>query len=199
MACAKSLLFTLTMFYYISFLRPPPLQVLPFAPVTITPQIANDLRTESFEDSQDIFYSWSLVSGHGNPTRPTKLTTWRLASAYKEITVPSPPGLRDGQSWKLILCSEPQRISINLDEEEAESKLGKIPFPVISMPINFTKDASKNRDKQEKIERHYRFTAEDTNPTSVVGSKVNLTMRITEQTSFDLDKVGDAQMFHTLH
>jgi hypothetical protein len=37
----------LTMFWYLSFLRPPPSAVVISSPgITITPQIANDLRTE---------------------------------------------------------------------------------------------------------------------------------------------------------
>ncbi|KAJ3861809.1 putative methyltransferase-domain-containing protein [Lentinula novae-zelandiae] len=177
------------MFYYISFLRPPPLQVLPSSQVTIIPQIANDLRTESFEDSQVIFYSWlpAANSTFLDATKPVELTTWRQANAYKEINVPSPSRIRDGQSWRLILSPVPQRYSINLEDAYgAESYLGKTPFPVISMPIKFTRDANQNRVKQEKIERYYSFTVP--NVQSFPTSRVDLELRITEQTSFDLDK-----------
>lgn len=179
------------MFYYISFLRPPPLQVLPSSQVTIIPQIANDLRTESFEDSQVIFYSWLPAANNTflDATKPVELTTWRQANAYKEINVPSPSRIRDGQSWRLILSPVPQRYSINLEDAYgAESYLGKTPFPVISMPIKFTRDANQNRVKQEKIERYYSFTVP--NVQSFPTSRVDLELRITEQTSFDLDKVG---------
>ncbi|KAE9406303.1 hypothetical protein BT96DRAFT_954964 [Gymnopus androsaceus JB14] len=157
------------MFYYISFLRPPALQVLPSSP---------SRRTST---------THGLPQPARSATEPIKLTTWRLANAYKEITVHSPPGIRDGQSWRLILCSEPQRISINLEDETG---IGKAPFPVISMPIEFTRNANKNRGKQERIERHYRFTLPNPEaPQTVDGSSgVNATLRITEQTSFDLDK-----------
>ncbi|KAJ4470116.1 putative methyltransferase-domain-containing protein [Lentinula aciculospora] len=175
------------MFFYIYFLRPPLLEVLPSSPVIITPQISNDLRTESFEDSQDLFYSWSPAASSEdnflNATKPVKLTTWRQANAYKEITVPSPPGIRDGQSWRLILSSEPQRYSINLEEVYGAESFGQAPFPVISMPIQFKKNANQNRGKQEKIERHYDFTVQN-----IGQSRVDLALRITEQTSFDLDK-----------
>ncbi|KAJ3887220.1 putative methyltransferase-domain-containing protein [Lentinula edodes] len=177
------------MFYYISFLRPPPLQVLPSSHVTIIPQIANDLRTESFEDSQVIFYSWLPASNRAflDATKPIELTTWRQANAYKEIAVPSPSGIRDGQSWRLILSSMPQRYSINLEDASGgESYLGKTPFPVISMPIKFTRNANQNRAKQEKIERHYSFTVP--NAQNFPASRIDLALRITEQTSFDLDK-----------
>lgn len=189
--CHFFLSFTLTMFYYISFLRPPPLQVLPSSQVTIIPQIANDLRTESLEDSQVIFYSWLPASNSTflDATKPVELTTWRQTNAYKEITVPSPPGLRDGQSWRLILSSMPQRYSIHLEDVSgAESYLGKTPFPVISMPIKFTRNANQNRAKQEKIERYYSFTVP--NAQNFPTSRVDLALRITEQTSFDLDKVS---------
>ncbi|KAF9077962.1 putative methyltransferase-domain-containing protein [Rhodocollybia butyracea] len=188
------------MFYYISFLRPPPLQIFPSSLVSITPQIANDLRTELFEDSQDLYYAWCPGSSDGNSanlasfvtTKPAKLTTWRQANAYKEIAVVPPPGARDGQSWRLILSPEPQYISINL----GELPLGTKPFPVISMPIMFATKARKSFAKQERIERYYRFSVGNLpsangnenpalDPTS---SKVSLALKITEQTSFDLDK-----------
>ncbi|KAJ3847289.1 putative methyltransferase-domain-containing protein [Lentinula lateritia] len=177
------------MFYYISFLRPPSLQVLPSSQVTIIPQIANDLRTELLEDSQVIFYSWlpAFNSTFLDATKPVELTTWRQANAYKEINVPSPSGIRDGESWRLILSSMPQRYSIDLEDASgAESYLGKTPFPVISMPIKFTRNANQNRAKQEKIDRYYSFTVP--NAQSFPTSKVDLALRITEQTSFDLDK-----------
>eukprot|EP00918_Siedleckia_nematoides_P003001 GHVU01006841.1.p3 GENE.GHVU01006841.1~~GHVU01006841.1.p3 ORF type:complete len:124 (+),score=12.11 GHVU01006841.1:192-563(+) len=103
----------------------------------------------------------------------------------------------------LVLCSDPQRISIDLKEEE---RTGKAPFPVISMPISFMKTANKNREKQERIERHYRFSvnvpnanidrsgsdasvsSETAAAAASESSRENLVLRITEQTSFDLDK-----------
>ncbi|TFY81984.1 hypothetical protein EWM64_g2029 [Hericium alpestre] len=58
------------MYYYISFLRPPPLQSPLTAPITITPQVSNDLRTEPYPDPIDIFYAWTLPSA-APVTRPT--------------------------------------------------------------------------------------------------------------------------------
>ncbi|KAJ3827245.1 putative methyltransferase-domain-containing protein [Lentinula raphanica] len=172
------------MFYYVSFLRPPPLQVLPSSLVIIVPQIANDLRTELYEGSQDIFYSWSLAtSGNSiNATKSARLTTWRQTNAYKEIAVPLPPGVRDGQSWRLSLSPEPLHTPIDF---KFGSRLGELPFPVMSMPITFTKNAGNESKKQESIERHYRLTfARDVQRSS----EADHTLKIIEQTSFDLDK-----------
>ncbi|KAJ3789816.1 putative methyltransferase-domain-containing protein [Lentinula aff. detonsa] len=179
------------MFYYVSFLRPPPLQALPSSSVNIVPQIANDLRTELFGDSLDIFYSWypagETDENSIDTAKPVRLTTWKHTNAYKEINVPLPPGVRDGQTWRLILSSEPQHISINFQDAcGPEPKFGKTPFAVISMPINFTKHATKNSKKQEKIERRYSFIAPRLQNSE--NSRVKLTLKIIEQTSFDLDK-----------
>lgn len=103
------------MFYYLSFLRPPPQSVRIGSTILITPQIYNDLRTEPLEDPQDVFFSWSPgspaqtldmgtdASPSSSCTRPQKLTQWRHGNAYKQITVPPPPNARHGQSYQLIL------------------------------------------------------------------------------------------------
>jgi hypothetical protein len=176
------------MFYYISFLRPPPLTGPLYGSISITPQIANDLRTEPLDGAQDIYYSWALpqhnsgLSKSAPPsiTKAVKLTTWRQSSAYKEISVPLPLGVRDGQPWRLVLTSHAQgRFHvINLKDHD----VGRTPFPVISMPIILNSRHPKLSvvGKQEQIERVYSFfmkTNED----------VYLTIR--EQTSYDLDKV----------
>ncbi|KAJ7668331.1 putative methyltransferase-domain-containing protein, partial [Mycena rosella] len=158
------------MFFYISFLRPPPTSCA--NTLSITPQIANDLRTELFEPDgvQDIYYSW-LSLATGAETKPVKLTTWRgEASAYKEIPVPLPRSAANG-AWRLVLGSSPMSSGVRLD---AESPL---PLGVMSMPILLGKpQSSKVKAKlQDQIERVYSF-GEDKR------------VRITEQTSFDLDK-----------
>ncbi|CDO69672.1 hypothetical protein BN946_scf184851.g60 [Trametes cinnabarina] len=172
------------MFFYISFLRPPATHSNPSGSITITPQVANDLRTEPFDGAQDIYYSWSPV----NPARPEpypsitipqKLTVWRQSSAYKEIRVPLPQGLQDGQSYRLVLTAHGQGRPhiINL----AAHDLGARPFPVLSMPILFSSRgrAAHAGEKQEQIERVYRLPLH-------AGENGFLTVR--EQTSFDLDK-----------
>ncbi|KAF7308517.1 hypothetical protein HMN09_00700800 [Mycena chlorophos] len=154
------------MFFYISFLRPPPTSCS--ASLSITPQVANDLRTEFHESGPlDIYYSWLSVKT-GEQTRPAKLTTWRgQASAYKEIPVPLPRGAAAGL-WRLVLGAS----SIALDAEN----IGDKPFGVMSMPIQLgAGQSNKGKAKlQDQIERVYTF-----------GEKRS---RITEQTSFDLDK-----------
>ncbi|THU93868.1 hypothetical protein K435DRAFT_756958 [Dendrothele bispora CBS 962.96] len=159
------------MFWYVSFLRPPPTHASLSSPLSFTPQIANDLRTDLCDVEHDIFYSWNTPH-----SQPLKLTTWRQSNAYKELSVPPPSGVRDGQSYRLILTTTPITPYINL----AGSELGALPFPVFSVPILFTKNASKSKNKQERIERVYRFTLPIT--------KTLASIKITEQTSFDLDK-----------
>jgi len=153
------------MLFYISFLRPPLASSSLASPVSFTPQIANDLRTDLFHGQQDLFYSW-------NQGRPVKLTTWRQSSAYKEISVPPPAGVRDGQSYRLILTA-------NLIPYVDLANLNSVPLPVMSVPILFT-SKPRAKTKQEQIERVYRFPIHD---------KTLVSMKITEQTSFDLDKV----------
>src|ERR1700677_166845 len=82
------------MFFYISFLRTPPYSCLPSSPIVFTPQISNDLRTEPFPTSVDIFYWWISHSSQNTIrlSKPTKLTTWRQENAYKPLQIPQPPG-----------------------------------------------------------------------------------------------------------
>ncbi|KAL6301216.1 putative methyltransferase-domain-containing protein [Sparassis latifolia] len=177
------------MFFYLSFLRPPPLQTSPSGSISITPQIANDLRTELFAGEQDIYYAWSAdtpPNGRASTfpciSKPQKLTTWRKSSAYKELAVPLPPGIREGQSFRLVLTahSSGNPHVVNL----AGATLGERPFPVLSMPILFSsrlsaKAGSSTMGKQEQVERVYRIAA---------GSGDQLFLHVKEQTSFDLDK-----------
>jgi protein N-lysine methyltransferase METTL21D len=173
------------MYYYLSFLRPPPTQVPIGGSITITPQIANDLRTERYPGSYDIYYSWapeaqgSISESLSQPrqiTRPTKLTTWRDNDAYRELTVPPPHGIKDGQYSRLVLLSQQQGMphAINFGAD------GSAPFPVMSMPILFSSRGRSTTSKQERVERIYLL------PTAQ-GSRAFLS--IVEQTSFDLDKV----------
>ncbi|KAF9219801.1 hypothetical protein BS17DRAFT_716628 [Gyrodon lividus] len=170
------------MFYYISFLRPPPLQasVAPSEPILITPQICNDLRTEYFQESVDMYYSWSLDSPKQNSpviTKPAKLTSWRSNNVYKEISVPRPQSLRDGQSWRLILsCGTTRKDQVIALDEQI---IGSTPFAVASMPITFTSRPQKGT-KQEQIGRSYFLRGLLQESPVIFG--------ITEQTSFDLDK-----------
>ncbi|KAG2071544.1 hypothetical protein BDR04DRAFT_497390 [Suillus decipiens] len=169
------------MFYYISFLRPPPTQAaLSGEPILITPQIANDLRTEYYTDVQDIFYSWSLHSPTPSSviTKPVKLMSWRASTMYKEIPVPPPRNVRNGEYWRLILSSGTSRKDqvLSLNDEN----LGRQPFPVLSDPIFFSARSSKVAVKQERIQRSYALIA--------INRDHPVIFDIIEQTSFDLDK-----------
>ncbi|KAG2127567.1 putative methyltransferase-domain-containing protein [Suillus bovinus] len=168
------------MFYYISFLRPPPTQAaLSGEPILITPQIANDLRTEYHTDVQDIFYSWSLHSPTPSSviTKPVKLTSWKASTMYKEIPVPPPRNVRNGEYWRLILSPGTSRKDqvLSLNDEN----LGRQPFPVFSDPIFFSARPN-NIVKQERIQRAYALTA--------INRDQPVIFHIIEQTSFDLDK-----------
>ena len=102
---------------------------------------------------------FNTTNAGSTTTKPLKLTTWRPSNAYKEIPVPLPPGVRQGQSWRLIITGSVQshgrsRLdTIDLGSEE----IGKlVPFAVMSMPVLFSTTGTKVvSSKQEKIERMY--------------------------------------------
>lgn len=184
------------MYYYISFLRPPPLQCALNTPITITPQVSNDLRTEPYESPLDIFYfwtpSWNAARPHPTPiTKPSKLTTWRNANAYKELSVAPPPRVKNGDQCCLVLTAH-SNATMDIDLTQTgrgngiRSNVLAVPLPVSSLPITFAArlPGGKQR-KQESILRSFRlfdFSQED--------AEVNEnTLTIKEQTSFDLDKV----------
>ena len=109
--------------------------------------------------------------------------TWKNTNAYKEIPVPLPYGVREGQQWRLVLSAVPSSSGvpasakipsshIYLDEEG----IGKWnPLPVYSMPVTFTGNARtvKGAPKQEQIERTYEFRilTSSTSGESVVTSR----------------------------
>ncbi|EKM81929.1 hypothetical protein AGABI1DRAFT_70466 [Agaricus bisporus var. burnettii JB137-S8] len=192
------------MFFYISFLRPPPIQAAPLGTILITPQISNDLRTEPYEASQDIFYSW-MPYPQANPTttssaivglkttKPAKLTTYRNVSAYKEIPVPVPPGVREGQRWQLILSPSAGTAPLRpgyYTVDMRDPAVGNAVLPVISMPILFSAKGLKgNAKKQEKIERMYLISSLSPSTEEITHEFTpTRELKITEQTSFDLDK-----------
>jgi hypothetical protein len=174
------------MFYYISFLRPPPSSSTPCS-ITFTPQVSNDLRTELFPGTLDIYYAWLSSAEPLKVTmvQPRKLMTWSRAVAYKNISVALPAIARPGQSWRLLLSGSPsiQNAFVSLGDVRST---GKAPFPVISMPIRITAKPDKTPAKQTQIERIY--------CTSLIGLG-DLRFLLREQTSFDLDKVIE----HCLH
>ncbi|KAH8996134.1 putative methyltransferase-domain-containing protein [Lactarius hatsudake] len=163
------------MFFYISFLRTPP------------HSISNDLRTEPFPTSVDIFYWWISHTPQNviSLSEPAKLTTWRQENAYKPLQIPPPSKnviSSAGTDCCLVLSSSPVATSsiINL----CDPNVGRIPFPVASLPIRIStqqgKAPTKASTKQEAITRTFRLFNEDAATTPL--------MHIKETVSFDLDK-----------
>jgi len=197
------------MFFYISFLRPPPIQSPPTNQIHILPQISNDLRTEPYQSTQDIYYSWvgplrdPISSEKTIPTttaavkKATKLTTYRRSSAFKEVPVPPPIGVREGQQWQLVLACSPDA-AVNPLIDLCDGGIGSgVPFPVISVPILFSSRGQGRKGvsrKQERIQRVYRISSEGGGGDEMEGANPR-GLRITEQTSFDLDKVRLASSF----
>ncbi|KAL1410337.1 DNA-dependent ATPase fun30 [Vanrija albida] len=93
------------MYWYLSFLRPPPVHLaLPSDGVVITPQVANDLRTELRDAPTDIAYTWQRTQPPSAPTAPAHLTRFQPPeSTYRPLTVPLPRGARPGERWRLGL------------------------------------------------------------------------------------------------
>lgn len=172
------------MFYYLSFLRPPPQINSLKSPISITPQVSNDLRTEPSPSSVDIYYHWVLHTTSGLPpvalTKPSKLTTWRHTNAYKELAIPPPP-TRPDTTCSLVLSCRPNVSGADVSEIVlSHDNIGDVFFPVSSLPIRFTsKPVAGKASKQESIERSFR----------VLDGEAPA-LRIREMTSFDLDKVS---------
>ncbi|KAK8861485.1 hypothetical protein IAR55_002306 [Kwoniella newhampshirensis] len=97
------------MYWYISFLRPPPVSVASTADgITITSQVANDLRTELRYEPTTIHYQWQqlLDTTPAAPLPSQELTTFLPpASTYRTLHIPLPPRLQIGQRWRLGLFS----------------------------------------------------------------------------------------------
>ena len=84
--------------------------------------------------------------------------------------------------------------TIDLSSEE----IGKlVPFPVMSMPVLFSTTGTKIvSSKQEKIERMYSVRLSgSTGMKGIDGEDGSVaSLKFTEQTSFDLDKVSDKRI-----
>lgn len=155
------------MFYYISFLRPPPTASSTHTSLLITPQIANDLRTETCPNAHDIYYSWLPSAG----LKPQKLTSWNPKNPYpKPVPVPLPSPLVLGKTYTLALSCNGSPV-VPLTNVSANP----LPFPVLSKPVRFYQGREEIK-KQEQIDRIYTLVEKDR-------------IIVSEQTSFDLDKV----------
>lgn len=164
------------MFYYLSFLRPPPSSAVLGAPISLTPQVSNDLRTENYPGAVDVFYHWQDAASGAQLSSIVKLTTWRETNAYKELSI-SPPPLRKAGQATLVLTSTQTPTARDLDLRSP--KCGKEPLSVHSAPISFSPRLPGKASKQESVERVFRL----------LDSEENGTLRMKEMTSFDLDKV----------
>src|SRR6266478_2226479 len=201
------------MFFYFSFLRTPPQASLQSSSVVFTPQVTNDLRTEPFPISVDIFYLWIECTRNGpqNVTRlsePAKLTTWRQENTYKPLHIPPPPSKKlieaaagPGIGCSLVLAPTPIVSSSVIDLRDPE--IGRVPLPVISLPIRIsisppqqrrdgaataTVTSTTNKSlKQEAITRTFRLFDDGLGD---VPTRTPL-MQIKETVSFDLDKVTE--------
>jgi len=134
------------MFFYLSFLRTPPHSSLQFSPVVFTPQVSNDLRTEPFPTSIDIYYWWISCTLQNDLTRPTKLTTWRQENAYKPLQIPPPPknavGAAAGIDCSLVLSTAPIVASSVIDLRDPE--IGRAPLPVCTLPIRISQSSQRD-------------------------------------------------------
>ena len=182
------------MFFYLSFLRTPAHSSSHSSPVVFTPQVSNDLRTELFPISVDIYYWWISCTPQNELTRlsePTKLTTWRQENVYKAMQIPPPPknavGVTGGIDCSLALSTAPIVASLVIDLRDPE--IGRAPLPVFTLPIRISQSshrhgrvsgaATTTTAKQEATTRTFRLFDGDQSPP----------MRIKEAISFDLDKV----------
>ena len=194
------------MYFYISFLRAPPLSARPILtqPLPIKVQITNDLRTEFLDQDVDIFYSWIQSAGAANQPSSIpfkKLTTWRQSNTYTELKVYPPADVKEGQKWQLVLCSpgasRRQTIlsAINLSMNDGSIE----PFPVLSLPILFTSKQQSGLGytkggKQEKIERLIRLPlASIDTEEKVIQRPKQCILKVMEHLAFDLDKVRTSQ------
>jgi hypothetical protein len=204
------------MFFYFSFLRTPPQSSLQSSSVVFTPQVTNDLRTEPFPNSMDIYYWWISYAAPEpqKATRlsePAKLTTWRQENAYKPLQIPPPPSKNSirtpeseagpGIDCTLVLAPAPIVASSVIDLRDPE--IGRVPLPVCSLPIRISispqrrgrgRDggaaaaAASTNTKSSKQEAIIR-TFRIFDDGLGLGDVQSPLMHIKETVSFDLDKV----------
>ncbi|GMK59092.1 hypothetical protein CspeluHIS016_0701070 [Cutaneotrichosporon spelunceum] len=198
------------MYWYISFLRPPPVGLgLPSDGVVITPQVANDLRTELREEPTPISYVWQRVVPPLT-TKPSELTLFDPpASTYRPLTVPLPRIARAGERWRLGLFSPPHALEaplLSLSEAEVpvmgvwseaiELRASERPQsgPVRGVGADKQNKAKGRRDENKGKGKESGKAKEEAKQTRITrawplppgASETHL--KLVEQTSFDLDK-----------
>lgn len=167
----------------------------------------------SYENELSLSYEW-LPNGASSslPQGRQPLTTWYgSGSAYKTLAIDPPKGVKAGETWSLALYSNSGRSTSSSPAWKSDfvqvAHLGQdnsvwTPIPVLSEPIRFTvgsrggpaaapgkgkgKEKEKGKgndkvDKQDRIRRTFVFPS--------AGADGPRELVLTEQTSFDLDKV----------
>ncbi|KAI9632484.1 putative methyltransferase-domain-containing protein [Dioszegia hungarica] len=111
----------IVMYWYISFLRPPPVSVESGGTITITPQVANDLRTELRYDPTEIYYTWQRTEPSIQPSLPSEHLTSFVPpeSTYRPLSIPLPAKAGIGEKWRLCLFAPgPPASSLRSDSVE---------------------------------------------------------------------------------
>ncbi|BEJ12764.1 hypothetical protein CspHIS471_0212240 [Cutaneotrichosporon sp. HIS471] len=198
------------MYWYISFLRPPPVGLtLPSDGVVITPQVANDLRTELREEPTPISYVWQRVAPPVT-TKPAELTIFDPpASTYRPLTVPLPRTARAGERWRLGLFSPPYALEaplLSLSEkvvpvmgvwsESIELRAGEPPQagPVRGVGTDKKGKAKGKREEKKGKAKENGKVKEEAKQTRITRAwplppgTSEAQLKLVEQTSFDLDK-----------
>ncbi|WVO13234.1 hypothetical protein L204_100847 [Cryptococcus depauperatus] len=213
------------MYWYISFLRPPPVSVTLYSEsLLVTPQVANDLRTELRYEPTKIYYTWQRIAPkNSEPEALKELTTFMPpASTYKPLAIPLSLQAQVGDSWRLGLFScgsrsqnckdaEPEPVNHLLDLVQQPKILGvwSEGIEIIRLPGGMNNGAVRGMGKQkerpedvgrcarakkgkEKEKERYdvpkqgRIHRELILP--LVRQNQQPSLKIIEQTSFDLDK-----------
>ncbi|KAF8322250.1 hypothetical protein DL93DRAFT_2129895 [Clavulina sp. PMI_390] len=184
------------MFYYISFVRPPTTWAQ--GTISISIQIANDLRTEICPNEHNVYATWLHLNGTFADA-PRKLTTWRPGIENKLLDIPLPLTRRADSAFRLLLSSSNGRAKGATSAPDVisllDAQFGALPLPVISLPIWIGQDpvlsgSKKGKggakpQKQEQIERKLLLPPRPEG-TDALGTPAYLTLR--EETSYDLDK-----------
>ena len=209
------------MFYYLHLTRPPPEQADPFQPLLITPNIANDLRTEyplPGPTGIDIFYAWVKCIDNttdnkanrrvlGPMTAPTKLMTW-LGNTYKEIQVfppkeatkATPAGT--GGRWQLLLCTRAAELGTyvpSIDLGSSTEMFETYVLPILSSPVLFVSGSRSaiSRGHTSGGQRKQVLNERVFKFPSLLWDCTSVgPLRVTEHLSYDLDKVSILYVSH---
>lgn len=193
------------MFYYLHLTRPPPEQANSTQPLFITPNIANDLRTEYPSPGAggiDIFYAWvKCIESTGDAkkralgpmTAPQKLVNW-TGNTYKEVQVfPPKDAALQGARWQLLLCTRPAEMRMYVASVDlSAATFGEHVIPILSAPVLFSPRNPKEQNDRKQVRNERVFKL----PSPLFGASSASPLRITEYLSYDLDKVRSSFIPH---